>query len=259
MNVLVTGGGTVAPIDEVRSITNTSSGRFSATIAEACLRRGASVWHLHAPRAELPYRRSAVFDLDRDDVTTAAEHARLEELRSEYRAVRDGLHFVPLSQGTVSDYATTLERTLRDVPMDVAFLAMAVSDYEPVPVAGKISSEDESLVIRCRRTPKVIRSVRDWAPGVFLVGFKLLSGASTEELIRRALEACRDSRADLTVANDQRTVREGRHTVHLVRPGHLPETIGPGESMAEGLVSRVFSLARVARSIPPGATATRDS
>ena len=29
--------------------------------------------------------------------------------------------------------------------------------------------------MRCRRTPKVIRSVRDWAPSVYLVGFKLLS------------------------------------------------------------------------------------
>ena len=54
---------------------------------------------------------------------------------------------------------------------------MAVSDFEPEPYAGKLSSDAESLVVHCRRTPKVIRSVRDWAPSVYLVGFKLLSRA----------------------------------------------------------------------------------
>ena len=52
-------------------------------------------------------------------------------------------------------------------------LPMAVADFEPEPHSGKISSDRESLVVHCRRTPKVIRLVRDWAPSVYLVGFKL--------------------------------------------------------------------------------------
>ena len=258
MNVLVTGGGTVAPIDDVRSITNTSSGRFSAAITEACLRRGASVWHVHAPRAVLPYSRASGLDLDTDEDAAAAELARLQHLWREYRSVRDRLHLIPLVDGTVGDYSSTLERTTESTLFDVAFLAMAVSDYEPEPVAGKIDSGRESFVIRCRRTPKVIRSVRDWAPGCFLVGFKLLSGVSTEELIRRAGDAALETRADLTVANDQRTLREGRHAIHLVRTGQPPETLGPGESMAGDLVERVFTLVAnrnpqsLWRSRPPG-------
>ena len=35
MNVVVTGGGTIAPIDDVRLMTNISSGRFAAAITEA--------------------------------------------------------------------------------------------------------------------------------------------------------------------------------------------------------------------------------
>ena len=49
MNVLVTGGGTSAPIDDVRSITNVSTGNSPPAISESCLARGACVWHLHAP------------------------------------------------------------------------------------------------------------------------------------------------------------------------------------------------------------------
>jgi phosphopantothenate---cysteine ligase (CTP) len=241
MNVVVTGGGTIAPIDDVRSIANASSGRLSAQIAEAWLARGADVWHIHAPGALLPFSRLARFDLsaaDRD-----AEFARLSRLADRWRAARDRLHLVPLAQGTVADYAATLERTLRARPIDVAFLAMAVSDFEPVPIPGKIDSAADGLTIHCRPTPKVIRSVRDWAPDVYLVGFKLLSHASEPDLVRAAAAACRVNRADLTVANDVQTVRAGRHTIHLVRPGLPVETIAPPEPIAEQLVDRVFSWA----------------
>ncbi len=89
-----------------------------------------------------------------------------------------------LEIGNVDDYAATLKRVLQSQPIDVVFLPMAVADFEPEPQPGKISSDAESLVLHCRRTPKVIRLVRDWSPSVYLVGFKLFSRASREELIR---------------------------------------------------------------------------
>src|SRR5262249_686000 len=147
----------------------------------------------------------------------SAELDRLVQLREQWRSVHDRLHLLPLADGTVADYATTLKDALEAHPIDVAVLAMAVSDFEPEPYAGKIGSDIESLVVRCRRTPKVIRSVRDWAPGVYLVGFKLLSRSSQDELISRAQHACRINRADLTVANDLQSLRQGRHALYLVR------------------------------------------
>ncbi len=242
MNVVVTGGGTIAPIDDVRHIANVSSGRFSSMITEACVRRGASVWHIHAPGAVLPFERLARFDLKCKD--SAAEMARLERLRSEWLQVGDRLHLVPLRPGTVADYASTLERTLKEQPIDVVFLAMAVSDFEPEPLPGKLDSQSDTLLIRATRAPKVIRSVRDWSPNTYLVGFKLLSRADESELIRQAEAACRTNRADLTVANDLRTLKAGRHTVHLVRPNMPAETLEPGDDLAERLVDRVFSWAR---------------
>lgn len=243
MNVVVTGGGTVAPIDDVRQITNLSTGRFSASIAEACLGRGANVWHIHTPSAQLPFARDAGFDLDADDDDAEHEHARLDGLRRRWRAARERLHLVPLRDATVADYAENLERTLRSRPIDVAFLAMAVSDFEPEPYRGKLDSDAETMIVRGRRTPKVIRAVRDWSPGLYLVGFKLLSGVDVDVLIEQARDACRINRADLTVANDLKTLLAGAHTIHLVRPGRPTETIGPGDSPAETLVERVFGWA----------------
>ena len=239
MKVLVTSGGTVAPIDDVRAITNASTGRFGAMIAEAALDRGAEVWHLHAPGALRPFRRSAHFDLEAAD--PSAEVQRLERLRRQWLEARDRFHEVPLTRGTVADYAATLENLLRGQTFDVLFLAMAASDFAPEPQTGKLASDRETLEIRCRRLPKVIESVRDRAPTSYLVGFKLLSGASDAELIRRAESAGRTNRADLTVANDLQTVRAGRHVIHLVRPGQPTETYGPDEPIADRLLDRVIA------------------
>ena len=51
------------------------------------------------------------------------------------------------------------------------------------------------------------------------------------------------NRADLTVANDLQTLRAGRHTIHLVRPGADPETLEPGADLAERLVARISTWA----------------
>jgi len=248
MNVVVTGGGTIAPIDDVRLMTNISSGRFAAAITEACLDRGATVVHIHALSAQLPLWRFARFALDASD--PAEELERLARLRQKWLSVRDRLQLVPLRIGTVADYAATLKQVLHWRPIDVVVLPMAVADFEPAPHAGKISSDTETLVVECRRTAKVIRSIRDWCPSVYLVGFKLLSRAAPLELIRRAEIACRTNRADLTVANDLQTLREGRHTIHLVRPGANPETLEPGDDLAERLVARILTWAGAARPGP---------
>ncbi len=249
INIVVTGGGTIARIDDVRLLTNISSGRFAAAITEACLDRGARVWHIHTASAQLPLRRFGEFALDDDD--PSAELLRLARLREKWLSQRDRLQLCPLAIGNVDDYAATLKATLKSQPIDVVFLPMAVADYEPAHQPGKISSFPESLVLHCRRTPKVIRQVRDWSPSVYLVGFKLLSQATTEELILRADAACRDNRADLTVANDLQTVRQGKHTIHLVRPGHDPETLEPGEDLADRLVARVMRWAGTSPAVDP--------
>ncbi len=244
MKVVVAGGGTSAPIDDVRVITNVSTGRTAAAIAEACLARGDDVWYVHAPHAEVPILRDARVDLDADP---SAERDRLDRLRARWLAERDRLHLRPLKVGTVAEYAEALQAALVASAADVVFLPMAVSDYEPEPRAGKISSRLDDLSIPLRRTPKVIRAVRDWAPSTYLVGFKLLSGAAKDELLRVAHDACLINRADLTVANDLKDVQAGRHTLHLVRPGHAVETLPPGSDLASRLVDRTVAWAAQAR------------
>ena len=238
MNVLVTGGGTIAPIDDVRAIANLSTGNFSAALSEASLRLGANVVHVHAPTAVLPFSRHARLDFSAGE----SEFGRLRRLLDDWQSAAHRLRLVPLNTGTVADYSETLRRVLRENPVDVAFMAMAVSDFEPEFVPGKIDSTRDGLSLRLNPTPKVIRSVRDWSPSTYLVGFKLTSGASPAESIRIALDACLLNRVDLTIANDVSTLRSG-HVVHLVRPGFEAETLGPADDLADRVVERVLEWA----------------
>jgi phosphopantothenate-cysteine ligase len=244
MNVLVTGGGTVAPIDDVRRIVNVSSGRFSAMLSEAFLRRDCHVTHLFAPGAQRPFHRLAAFDLSTHD--PSSEMARLARLREEWDDVRGRYHELPLRTGSVLDYAETLGTASGTRNFDLILLAMAVSDYEPTPRLGKLESSAETLEIHCRRTPKVIRAVRSVCPEAYLVGFKLLSGSSREELIDAAHEACRTNRSNATIANDLASIREGRHEVVLVTASGTVQRFGPGDDMADGVAGRLLELATAA-------------
>jgi phosphopantothenate-cysteine ligase len=246
MNVLVAGGGTIAPIDDVRFIANASTGRFSASISEACLEAGATVWHVHAPGAELPLLRMA--RLDRELAAGASPddlRRRLADALDAWEAYSPRLHLVPTGAGTVSAYAEALRAALAARPIDVVFLAMAVSDYEPDRAAGKLSSDLDELSLRLRPTPKVIRSVKDWAPGTFLVGFKLLSGVSEERLLAAAAASGASSGADLVVANDLALYRTTGHVFHVVRPPDPAPiaTFGPSATAAAELVGLVLGLA----------------
>ena len=89
MNVVVTGGGTIAPIDDVRLMTNVSSGRFAAAISETFLDRGASVWHIHAPSSQLPLWRWARFAPDAADPSAELERAAAQNVKRVVRGKPD--------------------------------------------------------------------------------------------------------------------------------------------------------------------------
>lgn len=240
MRVLVTAGGTRAPLDEVRWFGNVSTGRFGAQLVEAALLAGAQVVHLHGPGAEQPFQRRIDLgqDLDRQWAICRQEADRLAPHLPRYRAVP----FV-----APWDYGEHLERLLRGERFDIALLAAAVSDYAPAGQSGKIGSGADELVVRMKAVPKFIARAKEWAPHIFLVGFKLLVGAEAGELIDAAVRSGRASRSDVTVANDLRSLQAGDHTIYLVREGQAPEVYRQADEPARRLVERVFDWYRAER------------
>lgn len=115
--VLVIAGATEEPIDDIRVVTNRSSGETGIELAKAAYERGANV--------ELWMGRCSV-ELPR---------------------------FLPTTRfSSFKDLAALAKK----VKHDIVFFPAAVSDYSPEKTDGKISSNKDKLTIVLKRNPKLI-------------------------------------------------------------------------------------------------------
>lgn len=178
LRVLVTSGGTAEPIDGVRVLTNTSTGRTGAGLAIHLTERGHDVVLLRAQSA------------------VAAPGCREETF------------------GTFAELDAALARLLGGEYFDAVIHAAAVGDFglEAVvvgdranpPGAGKLEPGAAPVTLRLRPQPKLVDSLRTRSrnPALQVVAFKLTNGA-TPAAVQRAVQALfGHSAADWVVHND---------------------------------------------------------
>ncbi len=178
LRILITSGGTLEPIDPVRAITNTSTGKTGSVIAEVLLGLGHNVHFLSAEKSYQP---------------------RVEELGASARYESD--HFQ-----TFKDLAAKLEQRLRTTHFDAVIHAAAVSDYSLASGAAltKTDSTADDMVLRLKKNPKLIDKLRDWSKNSELktVAFKLTATSDQKERETRLQNLVRNSKPDFVVAND---------------------------------------------------------
>ena len=184
IKVLITAGGTSEKIDDVRVVTNISTGRLGAAIADAFGGLGADVLLLRARNAAAP----------------SALSIRHEEFFSS------------------GDLEQSLERSLKGERFHAVLMAAAVADFVPVCQVGKISSESERITIDLKRRAKILPKLREWGgEDCVLVGFKLLSRVSDEELEASASAQLKRCALDFVVANEFSNLSEHSHPILLCR------------------------------------------
>ncbi|MGT2636738.1 phosphopantothenate--cysteine ligase [Streptococcus ratti] len=202
MKILITSGGTTEKIDQVRGITNHSTGRLGKQIAERFLAAQHQVTLVTAPSAVKP-------------------------------SVQEGLSVLEIS--TVADLIETLEPLVKT--HDVLIHSMAVSDYTPVYMTDfeevehadnlaqflskqntqtKISSQADYQVLFLKKTPKVISLVKQWNPAIKLIGFKLLVNADKKELFQVARSSLNTNQMDYVLANDLAHISAEQHLAYLL-------------------------------------------
>ncbi len=200
MNLLVTAGNTLAPIDRVRGLTNVFTGRTGAAVALHAHGRGHLVVLLTS--------------------------------RPEAVAVEPPDRWTLLRYSTFDDLHHLMERRIGDGGLDAVIHSAAVSDYLAAgvyaPAAGtcffpedgawggpaegpprlsdraaaKVKSDEPELWLRLVRAPKLIDLVRPaWNFGGLLVKFKLEVGVADARLLEIAERSRVHSAADLMVAN----------------------------------------------------------
>lgn len=229
MKIIITAGGTSEKIDDVRTITNSSTGRLGFTIGKTFAEKYGEniekIYYLHGQRAAYP------------------EHDKIQ----------------PVTIGGVMDLKAELEKLLTSEKIDAVVHAMAVSDYivnevttldkirgtedpnHKADLSGnKISSDIDDLVIHMKKSPKVINSIKKWAPDTKLVGFKLLSSVPHEELIDVGYHLLQKNDCDFVMANDLSEIGKDFHRGYLIHKDKTYDTMETNEEIADMIARRIL-------------------
>jgi phosphopantothenoylcysteine decarboxylase / phosphopantothenate---cysteine ligase len=165
--VLITCGPTWIPIDQVRVISNRSTGQLGHLIAQGCCQAGARVTLLEGP-VEKPLKSQKIRVVKFQFFDEFSRKLKTE-LKGSYSAI---IH------------------------------AAAVADYRLAKVArGKIPSEKYRFSITLIPTEKLINSIKRLSPKSVLVGFKLEDRENKTWLQSQTKKLLANSGCDIVVAN----------------------------------------------------------
>ncbi|PMR66314.1 phosphopantothenate--cysteine ligase [Streptococcus intermedius] len=226
MKLLITSGGTSEKIDQVRSITNHSTGKLGALIADSFLAQGDQVTLITTRNAIKP-----------------AAHPNLT-----IQIIENVQELFEMMKPLVKTH-------------DVLIHSMAVSDYTPIYMTGfeqittsqdlteflnktnkqsKISSKDNYQVLFLKQTPKIISQVKKWNPNICLIGFKLLVDVSKEKLLTVARASLTKNQAEIIVANDLSDISDNQHRAYLVKINSVIKA-DTKEEIAQQLVTHIHT------------------
>ncbi len=175
IRILITAGPTREPIDEVRFLSNISTGKLGVEIAKEARARGYQV--------ELLLGEGSIVEIPPEILVTR------------FSSAQDLLN-------------KSLER-IKNV--DVYVASAAVADYAPKKENIKISSYLDQLNLILYPTPKVIKEVKKVArEETIFVSFKLGYGSSEEELHQLAQRNYGEI-ANIIVLNDLTQIKDNQH------------------------------------------------
>ena len=217
LNILITSGPTRGYIDDVRYISNKSSGRLGAAIATEALKRGADVTMAYGTGSIIP------------NITCIGKET--------------GNRLTLIEIETLQDLSKLFVEGLQGKVFDAVVHAMAVLDYIPEqPVEGKVSSHSNEITVRFIKTPKIIKLIKVLWPGSLLISFKLEAGIPHDELMKRAYASLLENKADFVVANDQHEILGGKHPGYIINSHQeLVATCHTKQDIAERLIDIVYN------------------
>ena len=238
--IIITAGGTSEKIDNVRKITNSSSGKLGCTIANKLI-------ELHEEQIEKIYyicsktsfkpnhnKIEIVEIVDTNDLELTVK-TLLTNNKIDYF-----IHSMAVSDYTV-DYITTVESIALNINnnknKDVFDLICNHSDNLN---DDKISSNQDNLIIKLKKTPKIISIIKNISPNTYLVGFKLLDNVSEEELINTAVKLKDKNNCDLVVANDLENIRKGNHKAFIIKASDNYIIASGKEDISYKLIKEMF-------------------
>ncbi|MEG0392795.1 MAG: phosphopantothenoylcysteine decarboxylase [Anaerovoracaceae bacterium] len=213
--ILITGGPTNEPIDEVMKITNMSTGSLSVHLGKA--------FHQGGYHVTLVLNHSVTLhSLPKDERMEIVQVETTEEMLSAIEVLSKNNHYDALIHAAaVGDYAAQFTFLMEDLaeelfaqkekfssPADI--LSILEDPRCKLDDSSKISSYQKNLSVKLTLTPKIIARLREWFPDTLICGCKLLENVSQEELFTVAQNLCLKNHTDYIFANDLAELRKGK-------------------------------------------------
>lgn len=230
--IIITAGGTSEKIDNVRKITNSSSGKLGMMIANELLKeKDIMIYYICSKQSLKPQDpKVKIIEINGTiDLKNTIEKILLNEKIDYF------IHSMAVSD-YMTDYVTSLNK-IKESILKYSNIDTALSHIETIR-DNKISSNEDNLVIVLKPTPKVISIIKDISPETYLVGFKLLDNVSKDELIRVGKKLKDKNKCDLVIANDLSNIRKGNHIAYII--DNIIEEINGKENIAKKLVRKML-------------------
>jgi phosphopantothenoylcysteine decarboxylase/phosphopantothenate--cysteine ligase len=161
--ILIIGGPTAESIDDIRIITNRSSGKTAVSLAKNAFYRGADVDLLYGYGKEY-----------------VPEHIN----KTDFESIKDIQKFI--NKKNLKEY-------------DIIIICAALSDYMPKKQKGKIPSGMDKLSVDMSPAPKIISQIRKKTPETKIIGFK--AEEKTTKLKEKAFNLLKKNNLDFVIAN----------------------------------------------------------
>jgi len=194
--VLIIGGSSAEAIDDVRIISNRSSGKTAITLAKSFFYRGADVelWYGCSKEPVPNYLKNVNFETVRDVV----DLLKAREIKN----------------------------------FGVIIICAALSDYIPKKIDGKLSSNEKKLILEMSPAPKIIAMLREKAPSSKIIGFKLEE--NSDKLQNKAYSLLKKNNLDFVIANTISGLNNDKNEVCVIdKKGDIIHKTGKKEQLAD--------------------------
>ncbi len=252
-NIIITAGPTNEKIDAVMKITNMGTGSLGKTIAETFLENKAdeieTIYYISTNLSNKPKTTSEKVKL----ITVESTQDLINELEKIFTNTKID---IMIHSAAVGDYAGKYVIRAEDLIDEIWDTIQTAKNKEEITKealmdifenpksicnnATKISSNEPHLMTMLQLTPKVIGKIKQMAPEVTLVGFKLLEGVSKEELYQVASKIREKNQARFVVANDLAKIGNGKHWAMILDENGVIEECNTKKEIAQALENLLF-------------------
>ncbi len=201
--LLIIGGATAEPIDDIRVLTNTSSGKTAISLAQQAYRRGAdvSIWLGHRSKNPPEYLQATFFQSHND--------------------------------------LKTLITTTQDT-YDIIINCAAIADYSTTPQNTKIPSKQKDLKLTLTPTEKLLPLLKERYPKATIIGYKAESKqVSLESAGQKLLEKYN---IDYVICNSTKAFNAQETTITILNGKEKKSYTGDKSQLANLILDHITTM-----------------